>query len=67
MEIMLTMLKTDLGIKASTAYDARLTQLLTAAAIEGFGWMGQEKTAFGIRQLFGMGMMLGGIVLFKLH
>ena len=31
MEIMLTMLKTDLGIRTSTAYDARLTQLLTAA------------------------------------
>jgi len=28
---MLTMLKTDLGICTSTAYDARLTQLLTAA------------------------------------
>jgi len=31
MDIMLTMLKTDLGIRTSTAYDARLTQLLTAA------------------------------------
>lgn len=31
METMLTMLKTDLGIKASTAYDARLGQLLTVA------------------------------------
>ena len=31
MEIMLTMLKTDLGILTSTAYDARLTQMLTAA------------------------------------
>lgn len=31
METMLTMLKTDLGIRTSTAYDARLTQLLTAA------------------------------------
>ena len=30
-EIMLTMLKTDLGIRTSTAYDARLGQLLTAA------------------------------------
>lgn len=30
-EIMLTMLKTDLGIRTSTAYDARLVQLLTAA------------------------------------
>lgn len=28
---MLTMLKTDLGILTSTAYDARLSQLLTAA------------------------------------
>lgn len=28
---MLTMLKTDLGIKTTTAYDARLGQLLTAA------------------------------------
>lgn len=31
METMLTMLKTDLGIRTATAYDARLTQLLTAA------------------------------------
>ena len=29
---MLTMLKTDLGILTTTAYDARLTQLLTAAS-----------------------------------
>lgn len=28
---MLTMLKTDLGIMTTTAYDTRLTQLLTAA------------------------------------
>ena len=28
---MLTMLKTDLGIRTSTAYDTRLEQLLTAA------------------------------------
>lgn len=31
METMLTMLKTDLGISTSTAYDTRLTQLLTVA------------------------------------
>ena len=29
--VMLTMLKTDLGILTTTAYDTRLTQLLTAA------------------------------------
>lgn len=31
---MLTMLKTDLGIRTSTAYDARLEQLLTVAQRE---------------------------------
>ena len=31
METMLTMLKTNLGIMSSTAYDTRLTQLLTVA------------------------------------
>lgn len=31
METLLTMLKTDLGIRTATAYDARLTQLLAAA------------------------------------
>lgn len=31
METMLTMLKTDLSIRTSTAYDTRLEQLLTAA------------------------------------
>lgn len=31
METLLAMLKTDLGIRTSTAYDERLTQLLTAA------------------------------------
>ena len=31
METLLTMLKVDLGIRSTTLYDARLTQLLTAA------------------------------------
>ena len=31
METMLMMLKTDLGIRTSTAYDERLVQLITAA------------------------------------
>ena len=47
METMLTMLKTDLGIRTSTAYDARLTQLLIAAqqAIikEGVSTLGTSK------------------------
>ena len=31
MEMLLNMLKVDLGIRQTTAYDARLSQLLTAA------------------------------------
>lgn len=43
-----------------------IAQLVVAAAIEAFGWMGQEKAAFGMKQLIGLGLMLGGVVLFKL-
>lgn len=44
-----------------------IAQLLVAAAIDAFGWMGQEKTAMTIRQFIGLGLMLGGVVLLKLH
>ena len=44
-----------------------IAQLVTAALIEAFGWLGQEKTALGIRQLMGLGLMLGGIALFKMR
>lgn len=43
-----------------------IAQLATAAAIEAFGWMGQDKTPFGVKQFIGLGLMLGGVVLFKL-
>ena len=66
--ITVTVMLSIKNLKPAAAVSAILiAQLLTAAAIEGFGWMVQEKTTFGIRQLAGMGMMLGGIVLFKLH
>lgn len=42
-----------------------IAQLLVAAAIESFGWMGQEKAAFAIKQWLGLALMLGGVVLFK--
>ena len=42
-----------------------IAQLLTAAAIEGFGWLGQEKSAFHIKQFAGLALMLGGVALFK--
>lgn len=44
-----------------------IAQLLVAAAIEAFGWMGQEKAAFGLKQFIGLGLMLGGVVVFKLR
>ena len=44
-----------------------IAQLLVAAIIEAFGWMGQEKAVFGLRQYLGLGLMLGGMVLFKLR
>lgn len=44
-----------------------IAQLLVAAAIDHFGWMGQEKAPMGIRQWIGLGLMLGGVALFKLR
>ena len=43
-----------------------ISQLLVAAAIDAFGWMDSEKAAFGWTKLAGLGLMLGGVVLFKL-
>lgn len=44
-----------------------IAQLLVAAAIDAFGWMGQEKAAMNLRQFIGLGLMLGGVVLLKLR
>jgi len=44
-----------------------IAQLLVAAVIEAFGWMGQEKAVFGLKQYIGLGLMLGGVVLMKLR
>lgn len=46
MDNLLTMLKTDLGIMSSTAYDARLTQYITSAiaAIRRHGAQSISKT-----------------------
>lgn len=44
-----------------------IAQLLVAAAIEAFGWMGQEKAAFGLKQFLGLGLMIGGMIVFKLR
>ena len=44
-----------------------ISQLLVAALIDAFGWMGQEKVAMGVKQFLGLALMLGGVVLFKLR
>ncbi len=42
-----------------------IAQLLVAALIDGFGWMGQEKISMNAKQFVGLALMLGGVVLFK--
>ena len=48
-----------------TGVDIVRAQLLVAAAIDYFGWMGQEKMSFAWRQWAGLGLMLAGVVLMK--
>ncbi len=43
-----------------------IAQLLTAAAIDALGWMGSEKIALTWPKFVGLGLMLGGVVVFKL-
>lgn len=55
------------GLDATVAISTILiAQLLTAAMIDAFGWMGQEKALFGVRQYIGLALMLGGVILFKI-
>lgn len=42
-----------------------IAQLLVAAMIDGFGWMGQEKISMNAHQWIGLALMLSGVVLFK--
>lgn len=42
-----------------------VSQLLSAAVIEAFGWLGAEKTQFGWNKFVGIAVMLAGIWLFK--
>ena len=42
-----------------------ISQLLVAALIDAFGLMDSEKVAFGWSKFVGLGLMLGGVVLFK--
>ena len=43
-----------------------IAQLLTAAIIDALGWLGSEKLALTWPKFVGLGLMLGGVVVFKL-
>lgn len=64
--ITVTVMLSIKGLNPAVAISTILiAQLLVAAAIEYFGWMGQEKSAFALKQWLGLALMLGGVVLFK--
>ena len=42
-----------------------ISQLLVAAVIDAFGWMGSEQMAFGWNKFVGLAVMIGGVLLFK--
>lgn len=60
--VMLAIKKLDATLAISTIL---IAQLLVAALIDGFGWMGQERATFGVKQYIAIALMLGGVVLFK--
>ena len=54
------------GLGPTTAVSVILiTQLLTAAVIDAFGLLGTEKAAFAWNKYAGLGLMTGGMLLFK--
>lgn len=61
--VMLALGKLSATVAISTIL---IAQLLVAALLDAFGWMGQEKVAMGLKQYLGLALMLGGVILFKL-
>ena len=43
-----------------------VSQLIFALACDGFGWFGMDKLAISPKQLIGVALAIGGILLFKL-
>lgn len=60
--VMLSIGALDATVAISTIL---IAQLLVAALIDGFGWLGQEKISMMPRQYIAVGIMLIGVVLFK--
>ncbi len=55
------------GLSPTTAVSIILiAQLLTAAVIDYFGLMGSEKMPFSWNKYIGLGLMIGGVILFKI-
>lgn len=44
-----------------------ISQLTVAALIDAFGLMDSQRVAFGWTKFVGLGLMIGGVVLFKLQ
>ena len=64
--ITVTVMLSIKGLSPTVAISTILiAQLLVAAMIDGFGWMGQEKISMNAKQFIGLALMLGGVVLFK--
>lgn len=42
-----------------------ISQLLTASLIDNFGIMGTEKVPFTFSKIIGIGLMIGGVIVFK--
>lgn len=65
--ITVTVMLSIKGLDATVAISAILiAQLLVAAMIDGFGWLGQEKLCMNWKHYVGVALMLGGVVLMKL-
>ena len=65
--ITVTVMLSIKGLNAMLAISTILiAQLLVAAMIDAFGWLGQEKVAMQPKQYIAIALMLGGVVLFKL-
>ena len=64
--ITVTVMLSIKGLSPTTAISViLLSQLAAAACIDAFGWLGQPKEPFAIRQWIGLALMTGGVLLLK--
>ena len=65
--ITITVMVAVKNLSASVAIPVILiAQLAVAALIDAFGWLGQERVAFGWNKYVGLAVMTGGVLLFKM-